>query len=98
MMLAEEAWRMMVNMDHSHNVEERALVLQLFIQKLSESGYNGKAKREILTSSLKKYYQMVRDQIGGGLRIYRLEEDRKGKHEPKELQNQNWYRRRGTRE
>ena len=47
--LAEETQRQMLNMDRAHSIEERAEVLNKFLQKMADSDYNAKARREIVT-------------------------------------------------
>ena len=60
--LAEEVQRRMMNMDRAHTPVARAKMIQDLIQKMSNSEYNAKARREIVVSGLKRYYRLVKDQ------------------------------------
>ena len=83
----------MMNMDRFHALQQRAVVLQDLVQKMADSEYNSKARREILVSGLKQYYRLVKDQETGGRRLYRSAEEMSITREIKEVLNQSWFKR-----
>ena len=44
-------------MDRDHTVEEKDEVVGDFLLKMADSGYNHSARKEIITSAVRKYYR-----------------------------------------
>ena len=87
-------------MDRHHTTKERAEVLERFLQKLTDSGYNAKARREIVLSGLKRYRRLLHNEATGGPRLYRSAKEMAGKCEIKAILGQSWFkvRRGGTKD
>ena len=87
-MLAEELGRRLVNMDPYHTEEERTAVVEDYLPKLADSGYNQDHRQEILRSGCKKFCMRQIEDITGGKLIYRREAKMKASRKSNKFNNQ----------
>ena len=86
--LAEELGRRLVNIDQQHTEEEITEVVQDYIQKLMDSGYNHNQRKEIIRSGCKKFCRRQIEDLTGGKQLYRTEGQMKAARKAKKLNNQ----------
>ena len=79
-------------MDRHHSRQEQMVVINDFLQKLSDSGYSHPTRMEIAKSAIKKYFHQVMNQEGGGPRLYRSAEEMAGARKVKALLNKTWFK------
>ena len=69
--LSQEVVRRMRNTSRKVVLQERLEILQKFIQKMKQSGYGEKLRREVVKAGLKGYYKMIKREILGNRRVNR---------------------------
>ena len=79
--LVQEVVRRMRNCDRGTEVEEIGEVLNKFSQKMRDSGYEEKMRREVVDAGVKVYREQLRKDESGERLLYRR---RNGDKEPKE--------------
>ena len=57
--MSEEFRRRLLNMDKDHSHEDKETVIQDFLQKMADSGYQHPVRKEVIKSAVTKYYRKV---------------------------------------
>ena len=73
--MSEEFRRRLLHMDSQHTNPEKDEVIEDFLQKMTDSGYNQGARKEVIISAVKKYYRQVLEDQTGGRSLYRSSEE-----------------------
>ena len=66
-----ELRRRFLNMDFYYSMEDRRTVVEDFLQKMRDSGFDYGTRMEVVKSVSKKYYIKVMDPGAGGKRLCR---------------------------
>ena len=90
--MSEELRRRLIHMDKAHSTEERIHVARKFFQKLEDSGYNAKAREEIVKSATKKYWRIRLLDMIGERDMYRSHELMEEEGKFKRMRNQTWFK------
>ena len=89
--LVQEVVRRMRNCDRGTEVEEIGEVLSKFSQKMRDSGYEEKMRREVVDAGVKVYREQVRKDEAGERPLYRRRtQDREQKEEAKRKKRNFW--------
>ena len=90
--LAEELRRRLRNTDRAHKKEDLVVILEKFIGKMANSGYNVSSRREVIKSGVTKYYRELRDWRTGGKSLYRTQDQMGRDRRYKGLEKMTWFR------
>ena len=92
MILSEEVRRRLYNQDPQHSLEERARILEMFSQKLVDSGYAAEIRKEILESGIKRYFRMRLNEVAKIRNLYRTPEEMKTSRNQKQKATKAWFK------
>ena len=88
--LAEELRRRLTNMDELHTEEEMEKEVERFVQKLTDSGYLRRHRKEIIRSGCINFCRRQIQDRTGGKRLYRTEGEMKASRKAKKFGTQYW--------
>ena len=91
--LVQEVVRRMRNCDRDIELEEMGDILSKFSQKMRDSGYEEKMRREVVDAGVRAYREQVRKEVIGEKPLYRRRmQDREKKEEAKKKKRNFWKR------
>ena len=90
--MEEEFRRRLLHMDTEHNEEDKKVVIQDFLQKMADSGYQHPVRKEVIKSAVTKFYRQILEQETGGRQLYRSTEDMAEARRLKSLMDKIWFK------
>ena len=91
--LVQEVVRRMRNCDRGTELEEIGEVLSKFSQKMRDSGYEEKMRREVIDAGVKVYREQLRKDESGERLLYRRRNGDKEQREQAKKEKRNFWRR-----
>ena len=79
-------------MDQFHTEEQREEIVQNFLQKLIDSGYNQEHRQEIIKSGCRKFSRRLIEDATGGRPLYRSVEQMRSARRVKSFNSNLWYK------
>ena len=90
--MSEELRRRLLHMDREHTEAEKDDIVDDFLLKMCDSGYNHSARKEIIVSAVKKYYRQILEEETGGRKVYRSSDEMAETRKLKALNNLTWFK------
>ena len=90
--LSKELRRRLRNSDKRHSTAELLEIIEKFLQKMSDSGYDPKTREEVVRSAVRKHHRDLQTARNLGGSIYQTREELDKKKQLSKLINRPWYR------